>query len=96
MGGGAVSEYDYRETLEAEFLAGVDAFDRSYFERFGRFPEESGLTVESVRNAGRRQRIATLAEQGATAGERAAAQAALERIDHSDRMSRLDREAENR
>ena len=91
-----MSDYDYRETLEEEFLAGVDAFDRSYYERFGRFPEESGLTVESVRNEGRRQRIAALVEQGATAGERAAAQAALERIDHSDRMSRLDREAEGR
>jgi queuine/archaeosine tRNA-ribosyltransferase len=75
---------DERSDLEADFLAGVDAFDRAYYQRFGRFPEESGLTVEGLRNARRRAAIEQLAEHGATPGERAAAQAALQRLDLAD------------
>jgi hypothetical protein len=67
--------------VQAEMLAGADAFDRDYFRRFGRFPEESQLTAVSVREAERRARIQALAEQGSTEGERAAARAALHRFD---------------
>jgi len=65
--------------------AGVDAFDREYYRRFGRLPAESSLTVESAHDAERRARISVLAEQGATEGERAAARAALARFDASHR-----------
>ena len=66
-------------------MAGADAFDREYYERYGRFPVESELSAESVHDAARRARISTLAEQGSTEGERAAARAALGRFDASHR-----------
>lgn len=75
---------DERRDLEAEFLAGVDAFDRDYYRRFGRFPAESNLTIASLRDARRRAAIEQLVEHGATPGERAAAQAALQRLDLAD------------
>ena len=71
--------------IQAEMLAGADAFDREYYERYGRFPVESELSAESVHDAARRARISTLAEQGSTEGERAAARAALGRFDASHR-----------
>lgn len=70
--------------VEAEMLAGVDAFDRAYYRRFGRFPEESPLSEASVRNERRLAAIEALAERGATPGERAAARAALERLRFED------------
>jgi hypothetical protein len=70
---------------QADILAGVDAFDRDYYRRYGRFPAESELSVESVHDAERRARISALAEQGATEGERAAARAALSRLEASHR-----------
>lgn len=75
---------DELRDLEAEFLAGVDAFDRDYYRRFGRFPAESQLTLASFRDARRRAAIEQLVEHGATPGERAAAQAALQRLDLAD------------
>lgn len=66
--------------LEAELLAGADAFDREYFRRFGRFPAESSLSEASLRHERRRAAIESLAERGATEGERAAARAALGRL----------------
>jgi len=75
---------DELRDLEADYLAGVDAFDRAYYRRFGRFPEESGLTIEGLRNARRRAAIQQLAERGATPGEREAARAALQRLDLAD------------
>ncbi len=76
--------------IEAELLAGVDAFDRAYYQRFGVFPAESGLTVESIDLARRRASVQALIEHGATEGERAAARAALGRLTHAeqDRMQR--------
>jgi hypothetical protein len=71
--------------IQAEMLAGADAFDRDYYRRYGRFPAESELSVESVHDAERRARISVLAEQGATEGERAAARQALSRFDASHR-----------
>ena len=79
-----MAEQDERRDVEAELLAGVDAFDRAYFRRFGRFPEESGLTLESLRDERRRQAVANLAAHGATEGERAAARAALRRLGGDD------------
>jgi hypothetical protein len=70
--------------IQAEMLAGADAFDREYYRRFGRFPAESELSVASVRDARRRAAIQQLVEHGATPGERAAAQAALQRLDVAD------------
>lgn len=70
---------------EAEQAAGADAFDRAYYERFGRFPAESELTAESVQDEERRARVVTLAEQGSTEGERSAARAALGRLEASHR-----------
>lgn len=75
---------DELRDLEAEFLAGVDAFDREYYRRFGRFPAESQLSIASIRDARRRAAIEQLAERGATEGERAAARAALQRLDLAD------------
>jgi hypothetical protein len=75
---------DELRDLETDFLAGVDAFDRDYYRRFGRFPAESKLTVESLRDARRRAAIQQLVEHGSTPGERAAAQAALQRLDLAD------------
>jgi hypothetical protein len=76
--------HEPRRDVDAELLAGVDAFDRAYYRRFGRFPEESGLTIEALRDDRRRAAIRRLVEQGATAGERAAARAALRRIEGHD------------
>lgn len=70
--------------IDADLLAGVDAFDRAYYRRFGRFPAESGLTIESLRDDRRRAAIRRLVEQGATPGERAAARAALQRLEGHD------------
>lgn len=76
--------FEHGRDLEAEFLAGVDAFDRAYYERFGRFPAESPLSIASVRDARRRAAIEALIERGATPGERAAAEAALRRMGDAD------------
>lgn len=71
-----------RRNLEEEFAAGAAEFDRLYAARMGLAAPQSE----------RRQHIATLAEQGATEGERAAARAALARFDithaEHDRMQR--------
>ena len=75
---------DVLRDVEAELLAGVDAFDRDYYRRFGRFPAESGLTIESLRDERRRAAIERLVEQGSTPGERAAARAALQRLEAHD------------
>ncbi len=78
--------------VEAELLAGRDAFDVSYYRRFGRFPDESQLGPEAVtridtanRSSARRSHIQALIEHGATAGERAAARAALGRLEATHR-----------
>ena len=59
--------------------------------RFGRFPDESELRPEAVvseeerqRRAHRRAAVQNLIAQGATAGERDAARAALRRLEHED------------
>lgn len=67
--------------LEDQFQAGVDEFDRLYFERFGRYPEESPLAAIDPGLIRRRQAVKRLAEFGATEGERAAARAALHRLE---------------
>jgi hypothetical protein len=67
--------------IQAEMLAGADAFDRDYYRRYGRFPAESELSAESVHDAERRARIEALVTQGSTEGERSAARAALARFD---------------
>jgi len=72
-----VSSYD------DAYQAGVDAFDRAYFERFGRYPAESPLADVDPSLLRRRQAVQRLAEQGATEGERAAARAALGRLEAS-------------
>lgn len=61
--------------------AGVDEFDRLYFERFGRYPSDSPFATEPPSLSRRRQAVTRLAEQGATEGERAAARAALNRLE---------------
>lgn len=79
-----MAEQDWFEQLrdvQAELLAGADAFDRAYYRRFGRFPLESELSVEAIALERRRAAIQALAEQGATEGERTAARAALARLD---------------
>ena len=81
--------------IQAEMLAGADAFDRDYYRRFGRFPAESQLTAESVHDAERRARIEALVTQGATEGERAAARAALARVDETGHAERLARDAQD-
>ena len=70
-------------SYEEDVQAGVDAFDRAYFERFGRYPEESPLygTPGPMRDDPRRAAIQSLIERGATEGEREAAREALRRID---------------
>jgi hypothetical protein len=85
-----MSDYLGRD-VEAEKSAGVDAFDQAYFERFGRYPDESAAAADP--NPRRRQAIQALIEHGATEGERAAARAALGRLDtpshaEHDRMQR--------
>lgn len=57
---------------------GVDAFDRSYFARFGRYPDESPLSGTPRESDHRRQAILNLVERGATQGERDAARRAYE------------------
>ncbi len=81
--------------IQAEMLAGADAFDRDYYRRYGRFPAESALTVGAVHDAETRARIQALVEHGATEGERAAARAALERIDESERRTSQDAQDED-
>ena len=71
--------------IQAEMLAGADAFDREYYKRYGRYPAESELTPEVVATERRRTRIQALIEHGATAGERAAARAALGRLEATHR-----------
>lgn len=68
---------------EADYEAGVDAFDRAYYERFGRYPEESPLygSQGPRGDTARRQAILNIIELGATEGEREAAREALRRID---------------
>lgn len=78
---------------EAEMLAGVDAFDREYYRRFGRFPAESTLSVASVRRERLRAAVERLVERGATPGERAAARAALERLRFEDAVGEFPAEA---
>ena len=68
---------------EDAYQEGVDAFDRMYFERFGRYPAESPLAGVDPSLLRRRQAVQRLAEQGATEGERAAARAALGRLEAS-------------
>lgn len=68
--------------FEAEAQAGVDAFDRSYFETYGRYPEESPLFGTTPTSTRRRDAIQALIDRGATEGERAAAQAAMLRLDN--------------
>lgn len=77
-----MSEYVYinRDT-EADKQAGVDAFDQAYFERFGRYPDDSPLAQQAPADARRRAAIQALVDQGATEGERSAARAALARLD---------------
>jgi hypothetical protein len=75
----------------SDFEAGVDAFDRAYYAKYGRYPAESAAAQDT--NPRRRAAIQALIEQGATEGERAAARAALGRLDHTthaeqDRMQR--------
>lgn len=70
--------------VQAEMLAGADAFDRAYYRRFGRFPAESELTPASIRSARKLAAIQALIEHGATSGERAAAQAAMQRVTEAD------------
>lgn len=74
------TEDELLRDVEAEMLAGADAFDRAYYQRFGRFPEESPLSIAAVRNERRLAAVEALAERGATEGERAAARAALQRL----------------
>lgn len=73
--------FEQLRDLEAELLAGADAFDRAYYRRFGRFPAESPLTVEALNLERRRAAVQSLVDAGATEGERAAARAALARLD---------------
>ena len=61
------------------YQQGVDDFDDEYFRLFGRYPEESTRRPPDPRRAA----IQALIEHGATEGERAAARAALERLDAS-------------
>lgn len=70
--------------MNEDYQEGVDAFDAAYFARFGRYPDESPLYGTTPPAASqRRQAILNLIEQGATEGERAAAEAALSRFDAS-------------
>jgi hypothetical protein len=84
---GSVSSYEELRDVESEMLAGADAFDRDYYQRFGRFPAESQLTEASLAAGRRLSAIRALIEQGATEGERAAASAALGRLEASHRES---------
>lgn len=77
---------------------GAYSFDREYFQGLGRYPSESPLFGTTHVNDKRRAAIQNLIDQGATEGERSAAQAAMERLDaaagaHSSRMAGLDNEA---
>lgn len=75
------------------FRYGAASFDREYYNSYGRYPEESPLygttpPPQATRSASpgsdeRRARIEALVTGGATEGERAAARAALLRIDAS-------------
>jgi hypothetical protein len=74
----------------------IESFDKEFYEEFGRWPAGSPNYGQHT-NTARREKVATLAQHGATPGERAAASAALERIDneaaqHRARMDRLDNE----
>lgn len=73
--------FEQLRDIEAELLAGADAFDRAYYRRFGRFPVESNLSVEAIALERRRAAVQALVEHGATEGERQAARAALSRLD---------------
>jgi hypothetical protein len=73
--------------IQAEMLAGASQFDQDYYRRFGHYPSESELTPEVVDYERRRSSIQALIEGGATAGERAAASAALGRLEASHRES---------
>jgi len=78
---------------EADYQEGVDEFDRLFYERYGRYPEEITLAPPDPRRA----RIEALAQHGATEGERAAARAALQRIDaaHAHDADRLARDLQD-
>lgn len=66
----------------SSFEQGVDDFDRNFYARFGRYPEESPLYGTTPQQADpRREAILNLIERGATEGERDAARAAFLRID---------------
>lgn len=71
--------------------AGAYIFDRDYYASLGRYPEESplfGTTPHApLGDDPRRQAIQNLVERGSTEGERAAARAALERLDESLRVA---------
>lgn len=88
-----------RPYVSAPFL---ESFDRDFYESFGRWPTgspfEGTAPRRTARQSARRDKVAALARHGATEGERRAAEAALERIDaerveHAERMGRLDDEA---
>lgn len=78
MANTAEQEEELRRHVSPAF---VDAFDREFAATFGRYPTESPLFGTRPENTARRQAIQNLVEQGATEGERAAARAALLRLD---------------
>lgn len=73
-----------REALQGnvDAAAGNYAFDTSWYAEYGVYPPESPLYGTTPRSADpRRVAIQALIDQGATEGERAAARAAMERLD---------------
>lgn len=73
---------------EGAHARGAYIFDRDYYETYRRYPQESPLygtepppTPRPPADDPRRQAIQNLADFGATEGERAAARAALARLD---------------
>lgn len=74
----ALREEELRKFVREPYLG---LFDKEFYEQFGRYPSSSPLFGTTPTNTARRRAIQNLIEQGATEGERAAAAAALARLD---------------
>jgi hypothetical protein len=78
------------------FRVGAARFDREHFEQFGRYPEESPLYgTTPQQDDPRRAAIQALIDRGATEGERAAARAAMHRLDAEPDAERLARDLQD-
>lgn len=73
-----LQEEELRQHVRAPFR---EQFDQEFYAEFGQYPQESPLHGSRPVDTARRAKIEALATGGATEGERAAALAALERLD---------------